>query len=47
MDEETAMRVVVSKNFKDRFKEACDGRTMSYVIIKLMKKYIEEAEKED
>jgi len=38
------IRILVSKDFKQEFIKACDGRSMSNVIKKLMDDYIKSKE---
>jgi len=37
--------VITGDQLKEEFRVACDGRNMSHEIIKMMKKYIENANK--
>jgi len=36
--------VIAGAELKQKFKEACDGRTMSHVLIKFMNEYVESKE---
>jgi hypothetical protein len=40
MKKDDQIRIVINKELKDKFKIACDGRTFTNVIIKLMEEYI-------
>lgn len=33
--------VIAGEELKKQFKQACDGRTMSYVLIQFMKDYVD------
>ena len=37
------IRLLISPELKEAFVKACDGRTMTHVIIKLIEKYVEDS----
>lgn len=39
--------VITGDELKEQFRTACDGRNMSHEVIKMIKKYIEEAKKQE
>jgi len=39
--------IIVGDDLKKEFKKACDGRTMSHVICKFIKNYIDEKKRNE
>jgi hypothetical protein len=40
------IRLQLPKDLKEAFVMACDGRTMTHVLIKLIEQYVEDSKKE-
>ena len=46
-DNEGRIVVIAGEELKESFRKACDGRTMSHVLISLMNDYIKKHEGEE
>lgn len=46
-DNEGRIVVIAGEELKESFRKACDGRTMSHVLIKLMNDFIKNYEEEE